>query len=189
MLGISIMRVVGFSGGLSSPSKTFHLVKTIVDSLQEHTYQRELIDFSEQATMFGSVLDRRSLAIAQQKILTSVEKADVLVVAVTIYKAAYPGLVKHFFDLIDREALQAKVVILAANGASAHHALVIESHLRPLFASLGAYTVPTGIYSQSSDFNAEYQVVNPAIIQRIQDAIAEALDLQQRLIGNKKSAA
>jgi len=70
--------------------------------------------------------------------------------------------------------------VLAANGGSGHHALIIESHLRPLFTNLGAYTVPTGIYSQTQDFSG-YQLTSEAVLSRIADAVAEARHLRSRL--------
>lgn len=178
------MHVVGFSGGLSTPSKTRGLVETIVEEfLREPGFSSEIIDLAEVATAFGSVLYRTQLSAAHQRILQTIENADLLVVASPVYRAAYPGLFKQVFDLIEREALEHKVVLLAANGGSAHHALIIESHLRPLFTNLGAYTVPTGVYSQSQDFTGHHLTAEP-VLARISDAVAEARNLRQRLAWN-----
>lgn len=179
------MRVVGVSGGLSSPSKTYGLVQAIVERINERSPQPGLlIDLAGIATAFGSVLGRDQLTAEQEHLLQRIEQADILVVATPVYRAAYPGLFKHFFDFIERAALERKVVILAANGGSAHHALIIESHLRPLFSSLGAYTAPTGIYSQSSDFS-QHRLTNPAVLVRIGEAVNEALQLRIRLLVNQ----
>ncbi|MEN0036306.1 MAG: NAD(P)H-dependent oxidoreductase [Cellvibrio sp.] len=102
-----------------------------------------------------------------------------MVVASPIYNAAYPGLFKHFFDLIKRKGLEHKTVIIAANGASAHHALVVESHLRPLFSSLGAFVAPTGVYSEASDFT-HYVLTKDTTIARISDAVRETTRLHQK---------
>ncbi|HEX5361101.1 MAG TPA: NAD(P)H-dependent oxidoreductase [Fluviicoccus sp.] len=172
------MRVVGLSGGLSRPSRTLGLVQAIHHHLEQRPgVVTTLLDFADCATAFGAVLDRRDLAAEQAAQLAALEAADIVVIAAPVFKAAYPGLFKHFFDLLDRQALDRKAVILAANGASAHHALIIESHLRPLASSLGGYTVPTGIYSQTSDFS-QYALTNPDIHARIADAVSEAWALQ-----------
>jgi FMN reductase len=127
------MSIVGVSGGLSSPSRTYGLVQAIINELNEVSPQQgTLIDFASVATAFGSVLSREQLNFEQEALLQRIEAADILVVAVPVYRAAYPGLFKHLFDLVERDALERKVVILAANGGSAHHALIIESHLRGL---------------------------------------------------------
>lgn len=172
------MRVVGFSGGLSNPSKTLGLVQAVVNEFSRlYMIDVDVIDLSQLATGFGGVLYRNQLNSFHENLLTEIEQADVLVVASPIYRAAYPGLFKHVFDLVERGGLEHKPVILAANGGSAHHALVIESHLRPLFSSLGAFTVPTGIFSQSSDFNG-YELTSEPVLARIREAIAEAVYLR-----------
>ncbi|TQC94488.1 FMN reductase [Moraxellaceae bacterium AER2_44_116] len=175
------MSIVGVSGGLSSPSRTYGLVQAIINELNDVSPQQgTLIDFASVATAFGSVLSREQLNFEQEALLQRIEAADILVVAVPVYRAAYPGLFKHLFDLVERDALERKVVILAANGGSAHHALIIESHLRPLFSSLGAYTVPTGIYSQTSDFT-NYQLTSQSVLERVREAVDEAIQLRSRL--------
>ncbi|AQT59647.1 NAD(P)H-dependent oxidoreductase [Cellvibrio sp. PSBB023] len=176
------MRILGFSGGLSVPSKTHGLVNAIVERFATRAkVEAEVIDLAQVATGFGGALYRQHLPSELKSVLERIEAADVLVVASPVYRAAYPGLFKHVFDLIERDALEGKAVILAANGGSAHHALILESHLRPLFNSLGSFTVPTGIYSQSSDFDG-YYLSNPSVLERVDVAINEVLRLQRGLL-------
>lgn len=181
------MHIVGFSGGLTVPSRTLALVDAILkgfDTLSPEfpaagDIQKTLIDFSQLASQFGAALSRDALSSECLSLLKLVESADVLVVAAPVYNAAYPGLFKHFFDLIARKGLEHKTVIIAANGASAHHALVVESHLRPLFSSLGAFVVPTGIYSEASDFTL-YSLTKDSAFARIKNAVRESLWLHEK---------
>lgn len=184
------MRILGFSGGLSVPSKTHGLVNAIVERFATRVNATaEVVDLAQVATGFGGALYRQHLPSELKSVLERIEAADVLVVGAPVYRAAYPGLFKHVFDLVERNALDGKAVILAANGGSAHHALIIESHLRPLFNSLGSFAVPTGIYSQSSDFDG-HELHNPALFERIDIAIDEVLRLQRGLFtGTSLSAA
>lgn len=172
------MQILGFSGGLSSPSKTYGLTAAIVQKLAHRlNADADIIDLASAASDFGRAIYRSELSPAREAQLRQLETADILVVASPVYRAAYPGLFKHVFDLLERDALEGKIVVLAANGGSAHHALVIDSHLRPLLNSLGAFTVPTGIYSQASDFTG-HQLTNEALLQRIDTAVAEVLRLR-----------
>lgn len=176
------MRILGFSGGLSIPSKTHGLVNAIVERFASRVkVEGEVIDLAQIATGFGGALYRQHLPSELKAVLERIEAADVLVVASPVYRAAYPGLFKHVFDLVERDALEGKAVILAANGGSAHHALILESHLRPLFNSLGSFTVPTGIYSQSSDFEG-HDLTNSSVLERVDVAINEVLRLQRGLL-------
>jgi FMN reductase len=173
------MYIVGFSGGLSSPSRTLALVNAIVNEFPaDANTQKTLIDFTQLASQFGAALVREQLSSECLSVLSLVESADILVVGAPVYNAAYPGLFKHFFDLVARKGLQYKIVIVAANGASTHHALMIESHLRPLFSSLGAFVVPTGIYTEASDFSG-YKLTKDSSIARLQDAVRESLLLRR----------
>ena len=72
-----------------------------------------------------------------------------------MYKASYTGLLKHFFDLFDMNALRARPVIVAATGRAPQHALMIEHQMRPLFGFFGAHPVPTGIYVTEADYMTE----------------------------------
>jgi FMN reductase len=81
-------------------------------------------------------------------------EADAIIAATPVYKAGISGLFKSFADLIDNDLLLAKPVILAATGGSARHAMVVDDHLRPLFAFLRAIPVPTSLYAVPEDWGS-----------------------------------
>nr|WP_196790331.1 FMN reductase [Streptomyces caniscabiei] len=112
----------------------------------------ELRDLAvEIAHHFTNGFPGRRLATA----LDAVAGADGLVVVTPVFSASYSGLFKSFFDVLDRDALAGKPVLIAATGGSARHSLVLEHALRPLFAYLRAVVVPTGVYAASEDWGAE----------------------------------
>ncbi len=59
-----------------------------------------------------------------------------------MFSASYSGLFKSFFDVLDKEALVGKPVLIGATGGTGRHSLVLEHALRPLFAYLRAVVVP-----------------------------------------------
>jgi FMN reductase len=78
--------------------------------------------------------------------LDAVTAADLVVVASPTYKATYTGLLKSFLDWFSTTSLAGVTVVPVMVGAGAHHALAVETYLRPLLIELGA-TVPTrGLY-------------------------------------------
>lgn len=125
----------------------------------------------------GSVW-RSQLPDAVEQQLAAVEQADVLVVASPVFRGSYPGLFKHFFDLIDQDALIDKPVLLAATGGSERHSLVIDHQLRPLFSFFQARTLPLGVYATDKDF-VDYQLHSEALIERAELAVQRALPLLQ----------
>ena len=176
------MRIVGVAGSVSRPSRSRALLDGIITELQRHIEaETTIVDLANISNGIGLAGSREQLSSEHQVVLQHIEQADLLVISVPVYRAAYPGLFKHLFDLVDREALHGKTVILAATGGSEHHTLILEYQLRPLFSFFGAYTVPTTIYGISSDL-ADYRVSSPVIAARIREAASEALQLLGRRI-------
>lgn len=149
-------RIVGISGNLTRPSRTRTLVGEILTQIEDHGLGRtELVDLVDAGPELGAAIQRGNLPLAPERVLAAVEQADALVVATPVYKAAYTGLLKHLFDLIEPKVLENRPLILAATGGSDRHALVIEHHLRPLFAFFRAHPMPTSIYATNADFTEE----------------------------------
>lgn len=91
-----------------------------------------------------------------------------------MFSASYSGLFKSFFDVLDKDALAGKPVLIAATGGTGRHSLVLEHALRPLFAYLRAVVVPTGVYAASEDWGAEGLAER---IERAADELAALLPL------------
>jgi FMN reductase len=180
-LGSVNMKITGISGSLGSPSRTKGLVTAIVRQLEARFRVRaHIADLSETAPLLWASGFGKDGPVEIRNLLNRIESSDVLVVGSPVYKGAYSGLFKHTFDLVDRNALRGKIVLLAATGGSDQHALVIEHHLRPLFAFFGAYTVPIGIYANESDFADYDTIANPAILIRIEQAVDQVAYLAGR---------
>lgn len=105
-----------------------------------------------------------------------IETADLVIAATPVYKGSYTGLFKHLFDLVAPDALVGRPVLLAANGGSDRHALVVDHQLRPLFAFFRALTVPSAVYAAEADFDG-YALHSDALRQRIAEAAGQAAAL------------
>ncbi|MGX9888496.1 FMN reductase [Streptomyces sp. NPDC002276] len=150
------MKLVVVSAGLSVPSST----RLLADRLAAAVDRRAPVDIQvvelrdlavEIAHNFTNGFPGRSLAAA----LDAVTEADGLIAVTPVFSASYSGLFKSFFDVLDKDALAGKPVLIAATGGSARHSLVLEHALRPLFAHLRAVVVPTGVYAAFEDWGAE----------------------------------
>ncbi len=180
-------KIVGISGNLTRPSRTRTLVQEILRQVEgRSTGTTLLLDLVDAGPELGAAIQRGNLPPAPERVLAAIEEADALVVATPVYKAAYTGLFKHLFDLIDPKVLEGRPVILAATGGSDRHALVIEHHLRPLFAFFRAHAVPTGLYATNADFTPEGDVTD-AMLARIGPAV-DQLDAWLRLPQGRSTA-
>ncbi|MEV5479048.1 FMN reductase [Streptomyces sp. NPDC052207] len=150
------MKLVVVSAGLSVPSSTRLLADRLAAAVDRQTPVDirvvELRDLAvEIAHNFTNGFPGRALADA----LEAVTEADGLIVVTPVFSASYSGLFKSFFDVLDKDALAGKPVLIAATGGSARHSLVLDHALRPLFSYLRAVVVPTGVYAASEDWGAE----------------------------------
>ena len=153
--------LVVVSAGLSRPSST----RLLADQLAAATVTAAAGHDTELSV---SVIELRDLAHdianhlltgfppatlreAQQR----VEAADALIAVTPVFTASYSGLFKSFFDVLEKDALVDKPVLIAATAGTARHSLALEHALRPLFAYLRAAVVPTSVFAASDDWGAD----------------------------------
>ncbi|TIT54183.1 MAG: NADH-dependent FMN reductase, partial [Mesorhizobium sp.] len=89
-----------------------------------------------------------------QSVIDTLGGADAVVAATPVYKAGMSGLFKSFIDIVDNDLLIAKPVILAATAGTARHAMVADEQMRPLFAFLRTFPVPTSIFAAPEDWGS-----------------------------------
>ncbi|MFJ9345459.1 FMN reductase [Streptomyces sp. NPDC101237] len=178
------MKLVVVSAGLSVPSSTRLLADRLAAAVgrQAADAEIEVVELRDLAVEiahnFTNGFPGRRLAAA----LEAVAEADGVIAVTPVFTASYSGLFKSFFDVLDREALVGKPVLIAATGGTARHSLVLDHALRPLFAYLRAVVVPTGVFAASEDWGAE------GLEGRVERAAGELAALMTGLGGTKREA-
>jgi FMN reductase len=107
-----------------------------------------------------------------------VARADVVLVATPIYKAAYSGLLKTFLDLLPADALRDKAVLPLATGGSHAHLLALDYALKPVLGALGARHLLDSVFAadpQLPPHEAGGYVPDAALLQRLDRALAPLL--------------
>lgn len=89
-----------------------------------------------------------------EALLNEVIDADALIAVTPVFTASVSGLFKSFFDVIDKDSLDGKPVLIGATGGSARHSMVLDFAMRPLFGYLRARLVPTAVYAAPEDWGA-----------------------------------
>lgn len=169
--------MVKINGSPTQPSKTGILINAIGDAVaRKMALRSETVSLSEVAPEIMCGLTRSEVTDTGERLLQLVEHADLLIIGTPVYRAAYTGILKHFFDLVDRDAMRNRKAILCATAGSSMHALVLEHQLRPLMGFFAIQTVTTGLYGLSEDF-AQGAVVSPSLKDRIERAANEAVEL------------
>ena len=174
-----MLTMVTINGSPTKPSKTGILLdavaKAITTKLPFTTYGIALSDVGPE---FMCGLTRPDISARGEELLRITERADLLIVGTPVYRASYTGILKHFFDLVDRDAMRDRKAVLCATGGSAMHGLVLEHQLRPLMGFFSMHTITTGLYGLSGDFS-EGRVSGPELngrIARVADEAVAAFD-------------
>ncbi len=95
------------------------------------------------------------------QVVGMVLEADAVLFATPVYRATYTGALKNLLDLIPIEGLMGKPCGVIAMGATQHHFLGADWHLRDVLTWFGAVTPPSSVYLSSADFH-EGQLVESA---------------------------
>ncbi len=146
------------SAGLGTPSSTRlladRLTTATVDALRDLGIDAtvEIVELREHARDLADNLLTGFANKPLRSAIDTVAGADALIAVTPIFSASYSGLFKTFFDVLEKDALAGKPVLLGATAGTARHSLALEHALRPLFAYLRAVTVPTAVFAASEDW-------------------------------------
>lgn len=151
-------RIAVISAGITQPSSTRlladRLTEAVVRALAAPDVVVEVVDAREIAhDLTNNVLTGFASPQLQAR-LDAIVEADALVVSTPIYSASYSGLFKMLIDVLPKDSLRGKPVLLGATGGTARHSLAIDHALRPLFAYLGALVAPTAVFAASEDWGS-----------------------------------
>lgn len=169
------LKVVVVNGSPTLASKTMGLADLVTSTLETMVpVEVQRINVYQLGIGFTDAVARENVSDVVEEQLDAAETAAVLVAATPVFRASYPGMFKHFFDLVGQYALANKPVILVSTGGSDRHALVIDHVLRPLFAFSQARTIPVGFYVNAGDFDGTL-VLNNEVYSRIQVGLADVI--------------
>ena len=153
--------LVVISAGLSQPSSTRLLADQLSAAAVTAAGERgthldvRVVELRDLAHDIANHLLTGFPPAALKDALDAVAGADALIAVSPIFSASYSGLFKSFFDVVDKDALADKPVVIAATAGTARHSLALEHALRPLFAYLRAVVVPTSVFAASDDWGAD----------------------------------
>lgn len=173
----SLLRVVVVNGSPSEPSKTMGLVDVVLDTLKGMLpIEVSRVDVYRLGEGFTGAIGRDDVTPEVEDSLRLAEDADLLIAAAPVFRGTYPGMFKHFFDLVEQYALANKPVLLASTGGGDHHALVLEYALRPLFAFFQALTIPVAFFASAGDFDGT-TVLSPRVYGRVEVGLTDVVNL------------
>jgi FMN reductase len=178
--GPDVLRLVAVTAGLGQPSTARILADRLAEAARARLGERgrqvlvEVLELRDLALDIAGAMVAGFPGAKLRSALDTVEAADGLIAVSPIYTASYSGLFKSFFDVLDKDALTGKPTLIAATGGTARHSLALDHALRPMFAYLRAFIVPTAVFAASEDWGSAGE---SSLTERIERAGAELGDL------------
>jgi FMN reductase len=166
------MSVLLIAGSPSERSRSAALLDRVGQQLAELHVEVEHLrvrDLSPQALLLADFGHRTVVEAIDQ-----VKRAQAIVVATPVYKAAYSGVLKVLLDLLPQTAFKGKTVLPLATGGSPHHMLALDYALRPVLQSLGSRNILPGVYASDSQVTLTPEgayVLNAEIDARLEEAV------------------
>jgi FMN reductase len=174
------LNLVVVTAGLSVPSSTRLLADRLTHAVSADLTERrlpysvEMVELREHARAIADNLIAGFPGSTLREAVTAVARADGLIVVTPVFAASYSGLFKSFFDVLDKDALTGKPTLIAATGGTPRHSLALDHALRPMFAYLRAFIVPTAVFAASEDWASAGE---SSLNERIERAGSELGDL------------
>ena len=159
------------SGSPSPSSKSRVLLRRAAHRLAECRIEATEIDLS--GLPADALLGRRQDPSVEVS-FECIARSRIVVAGSPVYRATYSGLLKVWFDLLPPNGLAGKIAVPILTGGSPAHQLALDHGFRPLFASLGATVVSSGVYAWDSQFHPD---PDPALLLRVDRAVDEAVAL------------
>jgi FMN reductase len=187
--------------GSTTPPGRLH--RAVEGAIERADFEADLFDLGAQTMGFADGTPAEDLDDDTATAIAAVESAGALVVATPIYRGSMTGSLKNLFDLLPVPALQGKVAGIVAMGASDHHYLGAERHLRDVLAFFGAIPMPVAVYLNGGDFEDGVPgeraatvldqlfagVAATAAALEVVDAVAEPLPLGAKAVKPRAGAA
>jgi FMN reductase len=142
----------------------------------------ELIDLADLTIEYADARPLSDRGDDSAAVVAKVSAADAVVLASPVYRASMTGALKNLLDLVPVEALLGKPVGIVAMGATQHHYLGVDHHLRDVMAWFGALVAPNSVYLSSADFIDGVLSVGPA---EALDALLDTLALLSGALSGK----
>lgn len=136
--------------GSTTPPGRLH--RALDGAIDHADFSADLLDLGTLRLGFADGTPPEQLDDDTAATIAALESATALILATPVYRGSLTGSLKNLLDLTPVPALQGKVVGLVAMGASDHHFLGAERHLRDVLAFFGAVVMPVAVYLNNGDF-------------------------------------
>jgi len=142
-------------GSVTPPGRLLRATQWLLDNAQathQGVVDAQLVNLADQRIAFADGRPPEQYGDDTAALVEKVRRAHALIIASPVYRGSITGALKNLLDHLPLDSLAAKPVGIIAMGATHHHFLGADWHLRDILAWFGAIVVPTSVYLVSADF-------------------------------------
>lgn len=141
-------------GSVTPPGRLLKALATMADAAlaADPELETDIINLADVRITFADGRAPDAYGDDTESVVERIAAADIVVLASPVYRASFTGALKNLLDHLPVEALMGKPCGIVAMGATTHHFLGVEWHLRDVLTWFGAIVPPTGVYLSSADF-------------------------------------
>jgi|HubBroStandDraft_5_1064220.scaffolds.fasta_scaffold394738_1 FMN reductase len=149
-----MIKLTAVLGSVTPPGRLLQALTAMTAAVQaaDAALEVDLINLADVRIAFADGRAPEAYGDDTAAVVNRVAAADIIVLASPVYRASFTGALKNLLDHLPVEALMGKPCGIVAMGATAHHFLGVEWHLREVLTWFGAIVPPTGVYLSSADF-------------------------------------
>ena len=138
-------KLLAIVGSVTPPGRLLSATRWLLDSAgaSRKDLEVELINLADKKVAFADGRPPEQYNDDTAAIIERVRAADGVIFASPVYRGSFTGALKNLLDHLPLESLAGKPVGIIAMGATQHHFLGVDWHLRDVLAWFGALLVPT----------------------------------------------
>ncbi len=146
--------LLGILGSVTPPGRMLKAVSSMLETARrEHPgLEAASLNLADYRISFADGRAPDQYGDDTASVVEMVMGARALVIASPVYRASFTGALKNLLDQLPVEALMGKPCGIVAMGATSHHFLGVDWHLRDVLTWFGALVAPTSVYLSSADF-------------------------------------
>jgi FMN reductase len=168
---LGMVLIVGISGSPRPGATTLTMVKAILAACQKKGAQTELLDLAQVKLPFFDHRESWDYGAEHKRVQDLLAKADGFVIGSPEYHGSLSGALKNFLDLLDYKRVLAGKPVAFCGVGSMSRARSMLDHALVVARALKMWSVPRTVGANQEDFDqTTWQISNPAILERIEDA-------------------
>jgi FMN reductase len=145
--------LVAVLGSVTPPGRLHRAVAAALQrAADRHDVAVDVVDLAEVRIAFADGTPPERLDDDTAAVIDRIAAADAILLATPVYRGSLTGALKNLLDHVPVAALRDMPVAVASMGASDHHFLGADRHLRDILSFFGALVAPNAAYLTSRDF-------------------------------------